>query len=472
MEERTRRPHTGSRKAGGPPRAKVASTPDVRQPPPGQVARRFAVFVVDAVLVHRRALDEAIAEAASKPHANTMPSRDRAFGRLIATTTLRHLGQIEYVLAKFIEKPLPAETGRLRSILAMTAAQLLFLDTPPHAAISQAVDIVRLDHHARRFDKLANAVLRRVAADGKSQLASADALKLDLPDWLWRRWESHHGADKARAIAAGSLAEAPLDITVKSDPEAWAEKLTGVALPGGSVRIREAGRIEDLPGYADGAWWVQDAAAALPARLLAAKPGMSVADLCAAPGGKTAQFAAAGALVTAVDASARRLKRLEENLARLSLSAEVVAADVSAFAADTVRQGSFDAVLLDAPCSATGTIRRHPDLIRSKTEDEVLRLAGKQLPLLEAAAALVKSGGRIVYTTCSLEREEGEAIVDAFLAANTAFRRVPVDAAALGVPSSFITADGNLRTGPHLAFGPDAIHAGMDGFFAACLERV
>lgn len=464
-----RRPHRS--RSSGPQRAKAASLPEVKQPPPGQVARRFAIFAVDAVLVHRRALDEAIAEAASKPHANMMAARDRAFGRLIATTTLRHLGQIETVLARFIEKPLPAETGRLRSILATTAAQLLFLDTPPHAAISQAVDIVRLDHHARRFDKLANAVLRRVSAEGKAALAGVDGLKLDIPGWLWRRWDSHYGADVVRAIAAGSLAEAPLDITVKGDPEGWAQKLTGVALPGGSIRIREAGRVEDLPGYADGAWWVQDAAAALPARLLAVEPGMRVADLCAAPGGKTAQFAAAGAAVTAVDASARRLKRLEENLARLSLSAEVIAADVTAFAAGSERQGAFDAVLLDAPCSATGTIRRHPDLIRSKTEDEVLRLAGKQLPLLESAAALVRPGGRIVYTTCSLEREEGEEIVGAFLAANACFRRVPADAAALGVPASFVTANGYLRTGPHLAFGADAIHAGMDGFFAALMER-
>ncbi len=400
-----------------------------------------------------------------------MPPRDRAFGRLVATTALRHLGQIEYVLAKFIEKPLPADSGRLRSILATAAAQLLFLDTPPHAAISQAVDIVRLDHHARRFDKLANAVLRRVATDGKALLASADTVKLDLPDWLWRRWAAAYGEEAARAIAKASLAEAPLDLTVKSDPQGWAEKLSGVALPTGSVRVREAGRVEDLPGYAEGQWWVQDAAAALPARLLDVKNGLKVADLCAAPGGKSAQLASAGGSVVAVDLSGRRLKRLSENLARLSLSAEIVEADIATFAADPERVGAFDAVLLDAPCSATGTIRRHPDLLRAKGEEEILRLAGKQLPLLTAAAELVRPGGRLVYTTCSMEPEECEKIVEAFLAASSAFRIVPVDVASLGIPPVFVTSQGYLRTAPHLAFGADAVEAGMDGFFAACLER-
>lgn len=456
----------------GRPRATPVVAPENRPPPAGQVARRFAVFVVDAVLVHRRALDEAIAEAASKPHANTMPGRDRAFGRLIATTTLRHLGQIEYVISKFLEKPLPADSGRLRSILAMTAAQLLFLDTPPHAAISQAVDIVRLDHNARRFDKLANAVLRRVSAEGKALLAAADTLKLDIPEWLWQRWVGAYGEETARAIAAGSLAEAPLDISVKVDPQAWAEQLTGVALPGGTVRVREAGKVDDLPGYTEGAWWVQDAAAALPARLLAAMPGMKIADLCAAPGGKSAQLAATGAAVTSVDLSGRRLKRLAENLARLSLTAEVVEADVATFAADPAHVGAFDGVLLDAPCSATGTIRRHPDLLRAKAEEEVLRLAGKQLPLLEAAALLVRPGGRVIYTTCSLEPEECERIVAAFLAANASFRLVPVDPAQLDVPSNLVTSEGYLRTAPHMSFGPDPVQAGMDGFFAAILERV
>lgn len=472
------RPHRSPRQAEAP-----------ASPPAGQVARRFAVFVVDAVLTHRRALDEAIAEAASKPHATTMPARDRAFARLIATTTLRHLGQIEFVLGRFIEKALPAETGRLKAILATSAAQLLFLDTPPHAAISQAVDIVRLDHHARRFDKLANAVLRKVSAEGKALLADADGVKLDVPAWLWQRWVRTYGEDAARSIAAASLAEAPLDLTVKGDPTEWAATLSGVALASGSVRVREAGRVEDLPGYAEGQWWVQDAAAALPARILAAKPGMTVADLCAAPGGKSAQLAAAGAKVTSVDLSGRRLKRLAENLARLSLDAEVVEADVAAFAAEPSRVAAFDAVLLDAPCSATGTIRRHPDLLRAKGEDEVLRLAGKQLPLLAAASALVRPGGRIVYTTCSLEPEECEQIVEAFLAASPSFRIVPVDPAALGIPATLVTANGYLRTAPHLAFGPpatgdppphqatqqvagrDSVASGMDGFFAACLER-
>ncbi len=439
--------------------------------PPGQVARRAAVMAVDAVIRHRRTLDEAFAEALAKPGAKDMAGRDRAFARLIATTTLRHHGQIDAMFKRFLEKPLPDQCGRLKSILATSAAQLLFLGTPAHAVLSQAVDIVRLDHEARRFDKLANAVLRRTASDGAAILGSFDGVWLDMPEWLWKRWEAAYGTPVARAMAAASLQEPALDLSVKGAAQAWAERLTGVALPNGSVRVREAGRIEELPGFAEGGWWVQDAAAALPVLLFGDVQGLAVADLCAAPGGKAAQLAARGAKVTAVDQSAKRLERLSANLARLQLEATQVAADIATFVAEPSHQSAFDAVLLDAPCSATGTIRRHPDLLRNKAESEIARLAGVQAALIAAAGQAVKPGGLLVYCTCSLEPEEGEGVVAGFLDAHPAFEVVPLGARDTAIPASFITPDGYLRTRPDLGFGPDPIMAGMDGFFAARLRR-
>jgi 16S rRNA (cytosine967-C5)-methyltransferase len=437
--------------------------------PAGRASRRLAVHTVHAVLTQKRALDDAFNEGVTRLGLHTLEPRDRAFARLIATVTLRHLGRLEAVVMHFVGKPFPDDIGRLKSMLSTTAAQLLLLNTPPHAAISQAVDIAKLDRYARRFDKLVNAVLRKVATEGPALLATLDGVRLDTPDWLWNRWTASYGDSAARAIATACLVEAPLDISVKSDPAHWATMLSGTALPTGSIRVREAGRIEDLPGYTDGAWWVQDAAAALPVRLLGDINGKWVADLCAAPGGKTAQLASAGAKVVAVDASGKRLERLRANLARLGLEVEREEADVADFAAIPANAGVFQAVLLDAPCSAIGTIRRHPDLLRTKDEGEIARLAARQTTLLAAAAQLVGSGGTLVYATCSLEPEEGEHIVDAFLASGAPFDLVPVDPST--VPPGLITARGHLRTFPQASLGSDPIAVGMDAFFAARLVR-
>lgn len=434
----------------------------------GHAARRLAIYTIDAIVARGRTLDEAFNEGVAKFDLAQLPGRDRGFARLIATTTLRHLGSLDVLVGGFLDKPLPADAGRTRFILAAAAAQLVHLDTPAHAAISQAVDICRIDHTARRFDGLANAVLRRVAREGKAIIAGLDTVAMDIPPWLMKRWVDAYGVVTARAIGAASLTEPALDISVKGEPAAWAEKLTGVVLPAGSVRVREAGRIEDLPGFAEGAWWVQDAAAALPVRLLGDIAGQRVADLCAAPGGKTAQLVTLGATVVSVDASGKRNQRLAANLQRLGLAADVVTADVVAFAA--AHAGTFDAVLLDAPCSATGTIRRHPDLLHAKAETEIARLAERQRAMLAAAIGLLKPGGRLVYATCSLEPEEGEGVVDTVLSAGAPASLMPVPANA-GVPTAFVTARGHLRTLPHLSIGDDPVAVGMDGFFAALIER-
>jgi 16S rRNA (cytosine967-C5)-methyltransferase len=389
----------------------------------------------------------------------------------MAMAVLRRHGSLMSVLSRFLSRPLPAEAERARMILLVAAAQILLLGTPAHAAVDVAVEQCRRDRAARHFDKLANAVLRRVAAEGPVILSGLDPSRLDVPAWLRERWVRTFGEDEARRIALASLGEPPLDLSASGDGEDWASRLAGTLLSTGSIRLSEHGRVEDLPGYGDGAWWVQDAAAALPARLVGAVVGLRIADLCAAPGGKTAQLATAGARVTAVDVSADRLETVRRNLARLKLADAValVAADVTAW---QPAEAPFDAVLLDAPCTATGTIRRHPDILHLKSEDEIARLAALQGRMLAAAARLVRPGGTLVYCVCSLEPEEGPERIAALLASpgGGGFERLPVRPDEIGAAPGWITPDGDLRTLPHHAPGPD-VPGGMDGFYAARLVR-
>lgn len=419
------------------------------------------------MLHDKRSLDDALAATVTHEKWRHMEGRDRAYARLIAATVLRRYGELEAAINAFLQKPLPAHTGYLWPILLSAAAQLLFLETPPHAAISLAVDHVRTDPKARRFDKLVNAVLRRVSERGAEVLRTQDAIKLNIPAWLWQRWQSAYGDATARLIAEASLQEAPLDLTVKADAADWAEKLGGIVLPTGSVRLDAHGRVDELPGFAEGAWWVQDAAATLPARLLGAVAGMSVAEICAAPGGKTAQLAAAGANVAAVDISEARLVRLTANLQRLGLAAETIAADAATWQPGRL----FDAVLLDAPCTSTGTIRRHPDILRLKRDSDIAALSATQAALLANCATLVKPGGLLVYCTCSLEPEEGADQIERFLAAASDFSRAPLDPAEFGGSPDWITPVGDLRTLPHHFPMSDTRLSGMDGFFAARLRR-
>ena len=431
----------------------------------GLAARDVAASALFSVFVEARAFDDAFDKAAST---RQLEPRDRAFARLVAATVLRERGALNAVINRFLQKPLPVNHGRLEPILLCAAAQLLILKTPPHAAISLAVDQCRVDSAAKRFDKLANAVLRRVATEGHAIFESLDRSVLNIPDWMFVRWRSAYGEEAARRIAEASLREAPLDLTVKSDAGVWAEKLGGSLLPTGSVRAAHAGSVESLAGFKDGEWWVQDAAAALPAKLFGDLAGCDALDVCAAPGGKTAQLAIAGARVTALDKSPGRLKRLSANLARLGLQADTAVSDAAVY--DPGRL--FDAVLVDAPCSATGTIRRHPDILYLKRVEDIAALAALQAAILDRAAALVKPGGVLVYCTCSLEPEECELQIARFLAANPGFSRRPVDAAELApndasAALSWITADGDLRTLPfHLSE-----HGGMDGFYATRLVR-
>jgi 16S rRNA (cytosine967-C5)-methyltransferase len=348
------------------------------------------------------------------------------------------------------------------------AAQILFLDVPDHAAVDLSVRLVQADRRDNRYAGLVNAVLRRIArGEGAAALAKLEPLDLDTPEWLKARWVKAYGADTAHAIARANRAEPPLDLTVKADPERWAVELGGIVLPTGSVRLAAHGPIPALPGYGEGAWWVQDAAAALPARLFGDLSGRTAADLCAAPGGKTAQLVAAGATVTAVDRAEPRLGRLRENLARLGFSATTVAA-----AAEEWQAGPFDAVLVDAPCTSTGTIRRHPDIPWRKAASDIEALSALQRRLLHNAITLTRPGGTIVFCTCSLEPEEGEDIVGAALAQDRRIARNPVAASQFPGLEGLVTEAGDLRTLP--CHWPDADRrmSGLDGFYAARLERL
>jgi 16S rRNA (cytosine967-C5)-methyltransferase len=429
---------------------------------PGLAARRIASDIVEGMLRRKRPLDEQFEGS----ELDSLEERDRALVRAIVATVVRRLGTLRHLLAGMLERGLPANAPRVESALLIGAAQILFLDVPNHAAVDLSVRLAQEDRYARHYSGLINAVLRKLARDGKARLATLDPVLLDTPEWLMQRWQAHYGETTARNIAAANAQEPALDLTMKHDPQQWAARLNGRALPTGSVRTVAHGPITRLEGFDEGAWWVQDAAAALPARLLGDVRGKSVADLCAAPGGKTAQLAAAGARVTAVDRSQPRLNRLRENLTRLGLEAEVIQADATQWQSEP-----FDAVLVDAPCLATGTIRRHPDIPWLKGELDLVKLTGLQARLLDRAAALVRPGGTLVYCTCSLEPEEGEHAVAALLARNPDLRRRPVAAEEVGGLAELLTPEGDLRTLPCHLPDPDPRMAGLDGFYAARIGR-
>jgi 16S rRNA (cytosine967-C5)-methyltransferase len=430
---------------------------------PGFAVRGLAADIVESVLYRRRALDEILD---STTELATLAERDRALTRALAAIVLRRLGSLRHVLGLFLDRGLPRQAPRVETALLLGAAQILFLNVPDHAAVDLAVRLAQADPRAAGFAGLINAVLRRLAREGAARLAAVDTADLDTPEWLMTRWTAAYGGVTARTIAAANRTEPALDLTVKSDPEAWAKKLGGRVLATQSVRVNASGAVSTLPGFAEGAWWVQDAAASLPARLLGDVRGRQAADLCAAPGGKTAQLALAGASVTAVDRAPARLKRLRDNLARLGLAAEIVAADVEQWTA-----GPFDAVLLDPPCSSTGTIRRHPDVPWLKTADDVAKLSALQRRLLDRAVALTKPGGTLVYCTCSLEPQENEMIVADLLVRETRLQRAPINAAEIFGCQEFISKDGDLRTLPCHFPDSDSRFAGLDGFYAARLIK-
>lgn len=428
-------------------------------PPSGVKPRRAALRLLNHVLEEGKPLDEGLAF-----HLGDLEGPDRGLARAIASTCLRRLGQIEAIIKPHLQRPLKRKAARARHALIMGVGEMIFMSTPPHAAISIAVTLTKQDRGSAALSGLVNAVLRRVSESGEAARAEQDAARLNTPNWLWDRWVKAWGEDHARSIAAQHLAEAPLDITPKLGAPDHAEALEAKALPLGTLRREAGGAIAGLPGFDDGDWWIQDWAAALPARLLAPASGASVLDLCAAPGGKTMQLAAAGAAVTALDISDGRMERVEQNLDRTGLNAELITADAFDFQADT----PFDAVLLDAPCSATGTIRRHPDLPHIKSSKDIKSLTALQADLLDHALTLLKPGGTLVYCTCSLEPEEGEVQITAALERHGNLSRTPFTTAETdGLPEGAVNENGEIRLLPYFW----RASGGMDGFFIARLTK-
>lgn len=419
--------------------------------------RALATQALQRILDGGQALDEVL-DVLSRG----LKPEDRGLLRAIVMASLRHKGSIEFLLDRYLSRPLP-KSGRMAHLALLSgAAQLLFIGVPAHAAVNEQVDLLPDNS---KFRGVVNAVLRRIDSDGRTRIEDPKVLQRDLPGWLWHRWKADWGAETAmRMIRAQGQDAIPLDITVKSDAGVWAERLGGQAIGLSSVRLERGGAVADLAGYGEGAWWVQDVAASVPAALLGDVEGKRVLDACAAPGGKTAQLVSRGADVTALDRSAKRLKRLSGNLERLGMQVDAVAEDLRTYRPS----GPFDAILLDAPCSATGTLRRHPDIGWNRTAQDVGALAALQIELLDKAAGLLSSGGVLVYCTCSLEKEEGEEQIAAFLERNSGYRRDAIGPEETGLGPEAINGMGELRTLPsHLAD-----RGGMDGFFAARMMRI
>jgi 16S rRNA (cytosine967-C5)-methyltransferase len=435
---------------------------------PGLAARKAAARLLAAVVDAATSLDGLTDAEHGHPQYRALDTRDRALVRAILVTALRHRGTISFLLERRLERPLPPNATTLVHVLHVAAAQILFLDVPDSAAVDLAVTHAKSDPRTLRFAGLVNGVLRALARAKAAELETALSAVRDAPDWFVSMLGRAYGPVRADRILAAHRREAPVDFTVKADPALWAERLGGIILPTGSVRVeRLAGPVAELPGFAEGAWWVQDAAASLPARLLGDVRNLRVADLCAAPGGKTAQLALAGADVTALDTSRSRLARLQENMARLGLSVEVVQSDLLAFEPSA----PFDAILLDAPCSSTGTVRRHPDVPWTKTPADIAKLAGLQARLLAHAAKLVRQGGRIVFSNCSLDPSEGEELVEAILKEHADLAAEPIRSGEIAGIEPFVTPRGALRTTPaDLDFGSPAL-SGLDGFFAARFRK-
>ncbi|MES2905918.1 MAG: transcription antitermination factor NusB [Pseudomonadota bacterium] len=420
----------------------------------GLPARRLAADLIEAVIFRKQSLDaqHQLIEQAD------LAREDRAFAMALTLAALRHYGALVALADSRLERPLPQRAKRVEMIFVLGLAQLLILKTPPHAAVAMSVELAKDDGATFPFAALVNAVLRR--------LSEIEGLKPDtekvLPAWLMQRWEKTYGKEIALAMVRAQLQEPPLDLTPKENPQEWVEKLGATLLPTGTIRLANPkGGITALPGFVEGAWWVQDAGALLPILALGDVENKNVLDLCAAPGGKTAALRSRGANVTALDRSQTRLDLLRDNLERLTLEAEVICADATKWET----KEKYDAILLDAPCSSTGTLRRHPDVAWAKSEKDILKLANLQGTLLRRAVSWLKPGGTLVYSTCSLEPEEGEQQIAHLLAENAALKIQPLDAADIGGFQEALTPDGTIRVRPDML----AESGGIDGFYCARL---
>lgn len=454
--------NTGSndRKSGADDNKRAWSRPARQELTNAQRARKAAAMAVADVMGRGFRLESSLAK---NPALEGLDPRDRAFARAIGATTLRRMGQIDAVLAPLVKSPPP---GRVQAYLQTAVAQMVFMDVAPHAAVGDTVTLVKADEKSEPFKGLVNAVLRKVSEIGKAEAAKVPPIN-NIPGWLRSEWTRLYGKAAVRRMALLLTTSPPLDLSVKNDPEGWAKKLGGTVIGGKTVRLDVIGNVTALEGFKEGEWWAQDISASLPARVLEQAcggfEGKRVADLCAAPGGKTMQLCAMGGDVTAFDLSEARTERLKRNLDRTKLDATIVMADLTEYMPETL----FDAVLLDAPCSSTGTFRRHPDVIHNRRERDITPLTRLQDTLLKHAAKCVLPGGTLLYSVCSLQEREAADRVRKFLKAMPDFGLVKLSPIpGLDLPDGRIDG-GMIRLLPSEA--PDG--RGMDGFFIAVLKR-
>ncbi len=430
-------------------------------------ARLVALSLLGDVLDKRTPLDQALDSSAAF---RLLSARDRAFTRMLVATTLRRLGQVDHLIIAMSERGVPPSPPVVHHILRLGVTQLFFMDVPVYAAVDTSVRMTE-EKNIPRLKGFVNAIMRRLDREGRDLIATQDEVMLNIPAWLRELWIRDYGIDEADALAHAALSEAPLDITVKDHDmlKYWAGQLDATILPTGGLRRAAGGMVADLPGYHDGMWWVQDLSASLPARLLGAVRGKTVIDLCAAPGGKTAQLAAAGAQVIALDRSAGRLRRLEENMKRLRLNdnVRVVAADATAWR----HAHPVDFILLDAPCSATGTIRRHPDVLHLKKPQDIDALSDLQARLLAHATSMLDHHGVLIYCTCSLQMDEGERRIEDFLRNHPGMVRYPILPQEVAGMETSLTPVGDLRILPHHTGTGHCIQGGMDGFYICRLQK-
>lgn len=426
--------------------------------------RWAALGFLEKILDDHLPLDQAF-DQTCRQFGDKLSMQDRSFTRHLGTSCLRHLGQLDAMINHCTSKKLSGKQKTVRNILRLGMTQLLYMAVPAHAAVNSAVKMTdkQKNNSDRNCKGMVNAILRRIDRE-RDRFSTEFSPTLNIPGWLQESWQDSFGPRQVEEIAVALLGEPPLDISLKPgcDGAEWAEKLKGIVLPNGSIRVKKAGIVQNLPGYEDGLWWVQDMAASLPAMLLGAKKGDPVLELCAAPGGKVAQSAARGCRVTAVDQSARRLRRLRENMARLNLDCDVVTSDV----ADFKPEEAYGFILLDAPCSSTGTLRRHPDVSYARGPKDIQALAEIQSRLLDRAVAMMPPGGILVYCVCSLQAREGPAQIKALLDRNGTVKRKGIEGRELSGFENALLESGDVQTLPY------HISGGMDGFYISRLVKV
>lgn len=450
-----------------PKRNKPARAPSSADRKPGLQARQVAAKIISAVIDKKTSLDGMFDAHHGNPAYRELNDADRALVRAILNSSLRQLPRIDAMIGSLLQTPLPEGARSLNHILTIGAAQILYLDVPDHSAVDLAVEQALIDPRTKRFGNLVNAILRRMSREKEHLLSTIGEATPVFPRWFEDRLLHSYGKEETDRIAEVFLSPAAIDLTVKSNSQGWAEKLGGRVLPTGSVRLAGySGAIPYLHGFDDGEWWVQDAAAAIPVQLFGSLDGKRIVDLCAAPGGKAAQLATMGAEVTALDQSGNRLKRMKENFDRLKLDVATLEMNTVDFRPDDL----FDAALLDAPCSSTGTIRRHPDVLWTKGPDDIEKLANVQEKLLRHAHTVVKPGGTVVFSNCSLDKREGEEVV-AHVISDGLYSMIPIDPANWPGLEDAVTPLGEMRTTPAMIPAEGGYAGGLDGFYAAVLRR-